>query len=86
MGTLRDMRARIEALEERECECECDSGSGWPGAWCWIAFWAFLAVSATATAYSTVHSPVTPPAPHSSVECIKAGGEWSGFGFCKKAQ
>jgi hypothetical protein len=86
MAMLRDMRDRIEALEERECECECDGGSGWPEAGCWIAFWLALALAAWATAYSTVNAPAETPKPHPSVECIKAGGEWSGWGYCKKAQ
>jgi hypothetical protein len=85
MAMLRDMRDRIEALEERECECDGDSG--WPEAGCWIAFWLALALAAWATAYSTVNAPAETPKPNASVECVKAGGEWSGWGgYCKKAQ
>jgi hypothetical protein len=81
MAMLRDMRDRIEALEERGCECE----SGWPAACCWVAFWLMLAITAAATAYSTAHAPAEPPKPNASVECIKVGGEWSSWGYCRKA-
>jgi len=82
MAILRDMRDRIEALEERECE----RSSGWPDAMPWVAFWMFLAVSSVAVAYSTAHAPAEQPKPNPSVECVKAGGEWSGWGYCRRAQ
>lgn len=78
MGIIRDLRERIDELESRECSCETH-GSWWPLASVGIAFFAAIAVGA----YSAAHAPTEPLRPNPSVECIKAGGEWS-WSACRK--
>lgn len=46
MGIIRDMRKRIERLEQRDVDTTY--GSAWADAAPYIAFWAFLAVFAMA--------------------------------------
>lgn len=85
--TLIDLRERLDAAEERieTIEAEDESAAtGWPEASCWIAFWAMCAVIALAGAYASVREHPEPVRPDASVECVKAGGEWS-WHACRKA-
>jgi hypothetical protein len=75
MSIIRDMRERIDALEERECQC---SASRWADAAPWIAMWAAFACVMAAIALAE-------PAANPSVECVKAGGEWS-WGLCRRVK
>lgn len=71
MTILRDLRQRVEALEEQECAHEGTDHSRWavPFAWALAAVGLFVSV---AIAQFAPDQPRTDP----MVECIKARGKW----------
>ena len=82
MSVIRDLRERIEGLEDRECtRWESD----WPDAWRRTWFWCAMSFCFACAVYGFIEIAKIPNAPNPSVECVKIGGEWS-WGVCHKAQ
>lgn len=81
MTAIRDLRARIEALEDQD-ECDCASSGADHGEWARPIAWAIaIGAVAWAIAWGQAHAPAEIPAEDPQVACIKLKGEWQHLGW-----